>query len=345
MFCVECGKEETIYKNGVCLHCYLKQAQFTKGPAIIDVLSCPRCESYKYKNTWLMEPFPEVLRRHVKDAFHIDPELKEPRIKTDCKEQDRMVACMVRIIGSVGGQTVMEEHPLTVRLKRTTCDVCSREAGGYYEAILQIRSDKRTFLKTELQTLRETVERLVGQQQDSGKRGLFITDYEEKREGLDYFLSEKNTAFAIAKKIQEQYGGEFKQSASTAGMKDSRQLFRMTYLIRIPAYRAGDFLCLKNTFYMISSIHGTRVRAVELSNWKEKIIEGKDIQPSMILGGNELIKEMIVVSQSKREIQLMDSKSYTMVEIPKPPTASIHTSTVKTVKLDGSLFLYPEKAD
>lgn len=96
---------------------------------------------------------------------------------------------------------------------------------------------------------------------------------------------------------------------------------------------------------MISSIHGTRVRAVELSNWKEKIIEGKDIQPSMILGGNELIKEMIVVSQSKREIQLMDSKSYTMVEIPKPPTASIHTSTVKTVKLDGSLFLYPEKAD
>lgn len=147
MFCVECGKEETIYKNGVCLHCYLKQAQFTKGPAIIDVLSCPRCESYKYKNTWLMEPFPEVLRRHVKDAFHIDPELKEPRIKTDCKEQDRMVACMVRIIGSVGGQTVMEEHPLTVRLKRTTCDVCSREAGGYYEAILQIRSDKRTFSK------------------------------------------------------------------------------------------------------------------------------------------------------------------------------------------------------
>jgi nonsense-mediated mRNA decay protein 3 len=342
MFCVECGKEEQIYKNGVCLHCYLEQAQFTKGPAIIDIIACPRCESYKYKNTWLMEPFPEALRRHVKDAFHIDPELQAPRIETDCKEQDRTYACIVRITGSVGGQTVTEEHPLTVRLKRTTCDVCSREAGGYYEAILQIRSDKRTFSKTELQTLQETVERLVGQQQDSGKRGLFITDYEVKREGLDFFLSEKNTAFAIAKKIQEQYGGEFKQSASTAGMKDSRQLFRMTYLIRIPTYRTGDFLCLNDTFYMISSIHGTRVKAVELSGWKEKIIEGKDIQQPMILGGKELIKEMIVVSQSKHEIQLMDTKTYTTVEIPRPPTASIHTATVKTVKLEGSLFLYPE---
>lgn len=345
MFCVECGKEEPIYKNGMCLQCYLKQAKFTKGPAIIDIFSCPRCESYKYKNTWLMEPFSEALRRHVKDAFHIDPELQQPRIEIDCKEQDRMYVCIVRIIGSVGGQTVMEEHSLTVRLKRTTCDVCSREAGGYYEAILQIRSDKRAFSKTELHTLRETVEKLVGQQQDSGKRGLFITDYEEKREGLDFFLSDKSTAFAIAKKIQEQYGGEFKQSASTAGMKDSKQLFRMTYLIRIPAYRPGDFICMNDLFYVISSVHGSRVKAIELLNWKEKIIEGTDIQSPMILGGKERVKEMIVVSQSKNEIQLMDSKTYTTVEIPKPPAATIKTATVKTVKLEGNLFLYPGQLD
>jgi len=345
MFCVECGKEEPIYKNGVCLQCYLKQAQFTKGPAIIDIIACPRCESYKYKNTWLMEPFAEALRRHVKDAFHIDPELKESRIETDCKEQDRMYACIVRITGTVGGQTVMEEHPLTVRLKRTTCDVCSREAGGYYEAILQIRSDTRAFSKTELQMLRETVEKIVRQHQGSGKRGLFITDYEEKREGLDFFLSDKSTAFAIAKKIQEQYGGEFKQSASTAGMKDSRQLFRMTYLVRIPAFRTGDFICMNDSFYMISSVHSTRVRTIELSTWKETIIEGKDIKPPMILGGMELVKEMIVVSQSKHDIQLMDAKTYTMVDIPKPPTADVKTPTVKTVKLEGSLFLYPELSD
>ncbi len=342
MFCVECGKEEPIYKNGVCLQCYLRQAQFTKGPAIIDITACPRCESYKYKNTWLMEPFTEALRRHVKDAFQIDPELQSPQIETDCKEQDRMYACIVRIGGTVGGQTVMEEHPLTVRLRRTTCDVCSREAGGYYEAILQIRSDTRAFSKAELSTLRETVEKLVGQHQGSGKRGLFITDYEEKREGLDFFLSDKNTAFAIAKKIQEQYGGEFKQSSSTAGMKDSRQLFRMTYLVRIPAYRTGDFISLKDSFYVISSIHGTRVRAIELATWKEKILEGKDIKPSMILGGPGLVKEMMVISQSKRDVQLMDTTTYTTIEVPKPLTAIIKAPTVKTVRLEGSVFLYPE---
>jgi len=341
MFCVECGKEEQIYKNGVCLCCYLKQTQFSRGPAVIDIFLCPRCGSYKYKNTWLLEPFSDVLKRHVKDGFHISPELQQPQIETECKEQDRIFSCMVSITGSVGDQTVMEQHPLTVRIKRVTCDICSRAAGGYYEAILQIRSDQRTFSKPELAALRETVEHLVGQQQDSGKRGLFITDFEEKREGLDFFLSDKGTAFSIAKKIQEQYGGEFKQSASTAGMKDSRQLFRMTYLVRIPAYRTGDFFCVQDAFYYISSIHGTRVRAIELSSWKEKIFEGSGIQPSTILGGKELIKEMIVVSQSKHEIQLMDQKTYQTIDIRKPQGFSTTSQTVSVVKLEGQIFLLP----
>jgi nonsense-mediated mRNA decay protein 3 len=182
---------------------------------------------------------------------------------------------------------------------------------------------------------------MVGQFQKSGKRGLFITDIDEKREGLDFFLSEKAAAFSITKKIQEHYGGDFKQSASTAGMKDSRQVFRMTYLVRIPAYRKGDFFSFDTSFFLLVSLRENKVRAIELSTWAEKVIDGKEIQPSKIYGGNELIREMIVVSQSKNDIQLMDPKTYTTVEIRKPKTTSVETAMVKTVKLDDSLFLVP----
>jgi nonsense-mediated mRNA decay protein 3 len=344
MFCVECGKEEKIYKNGVCLPCYLKQTQFSKGPAILDIYLCPRCSSYKHKNTWIKEPFEKILRRHINDAFHISPELKHPTIETECKEQDKTYVCKVAISGFLDDQQITEQHPLTVRIRRSTCDVCSREAGGYYEAILQIRVDQRTFTKTELTSLRTAVEKLVEQLQISGKRGLFITDISEKREGLDFFLSEKGTALTIAKKIQEQYGGELKQSASNVGMKDSRQVYRMTYLVRIPSYRTGDFFSHADTFFFISSLHGSKVRAIELSNWEEKVLDGKDIQPTRILGGNELIREMIVVSQSKTELQLMNPKTYTMIELRKPKTMSITTPMVKTVKLNDQIFLFPEQA-
>jgi len=304
---------------------------------------CPRCSSYKYKNTWVQEAFDDILKRGIKEAFSISPELKDVEIQTQCKEQDRILACMVFISGALENETITEQHPLTVRIRHNTCEICSREAGGYYEAILQIRTEKRTFTDKELQTIRSAVKTLVEQFQESGKRGLFITDFDEKREGLDFFISEKGTALSIAKKIQEQFGGDFKQSASSAGMKDSRQIYRMTYLVRIPAYRKGDFFSLDNSFFFIESLHANKVRALELSAWTEKVIDGKNIRPSKIYGGAELIREMIVGSQSKNEIQLMDPKTYAPVDIQKPKTASIDTTMVKTVKLDEYLFLVPEK--
>ena len=343
MFCVECGKDVPIFRNGVCLNCYLKATQFSKGPTILDVIMCPRCSSFKYKNTWVEEPFDDILKRYIKEAFTISPELKHVEIQTQCKEQERILACMVFISGSLEDQTITEQHPLTVRIRHNTCEICSREAGGYYEAILQIRAEQRKFTDAELYALRSAVETMVGQYQESGKRGLFITDIAEKREGLDFFLSEKGVAFSIAKRVQEQFGGDFKQSASSAGMKDSRQIYRMTYLVRIPTYRKGDFFSFDNSFFLIISIHENKVRTLELATWTEKVIDGKDIQPSRIYGGKELIREMIVISQSKNEIQLMDPKTYTTIEIRKSKTVLFDTPMVKTVKLDGYLFLVPEK--
>jgi nonsense-mediated mRNA decay protein 3 len=341
MFCVECGKDKTIFRNGVCLCCYLKHTQFSQGPAYLDIAFCPRCSAYKYKNTWIQESFDDVLKRLIKDAFTISPDLTRVTIQTKCTEQQRVLACIVSITGLIEDQTVTETHPLTARIKQNTCNICSREAGGYYEAIVQIRAEQRTFTDGELRTLRLAVEGMVAQLQKGGKRGLFITDYDEKREGLDFFLSEKTTAFSIAKKIQEQYGGDFKQSASAAGMKDSRQVYRMTYLVRIPAYRKGDFFSLDDSFFHIVSLHENKVRSIELSTWTEKVIDGKDIHPSRIYGGDELIREMIVISQTPKDVQLMDPKTYATIEIRKPKGVPITTPMVNTVKLEGTVFLVP----
>jgi 60S ribosomal export protein NMD3 len=124
-------------------------------------------------------------------------------------------------------------------------------------------------------------------------------------------------------------------------MKDSKQVYRMTYLVRIPAYRKDDFFSFDGSYFLIVSLHENKVRALELTSWTEKVIEGEDISPSRIYGGSELIKEMMLVSQSKNEVQVMDSKTYATVDVQKPKPLMIKSSTVKTVKLDGYLFLLP----
>jgi len=342
MFCVECGKEE-IFKDGVCISCYLKHTSFTKGPEVIDILACTSCSSYKYKNTWFSESLDKAIKRHIQDAFQISKELKKVQIKTEYDEKKKNIACNVEFSGFLEDQKVTEQHSLTVRIRKTNCDVCSKQFGGYYEAVLQLRAEKRTPTQKELQTIRENVEDLVEKLQAKGYRGLFITDVTEEQGGIDFYLSEKGSAYNIAKKIQECFGGEIKQSSSNAGMKDSRQIFRMTYLVRLPAYRKGDFLSYNNMFFYISSINKNKVHVIDLSNWSERVFDGKDIQKTHIFGGSELVKEMIFVSESKDEVQIMDPKNYKTFDVRKPKDASFNNKMINVVIFEDQIFLIPEK--
>ena len=91
------------------------------------------------------------------------------------------------------------------------------------------------------------VEGLVESMQDKGNRALFITDSKEEHGGLDFYLSDKGSALTITKKVQGKYGGSIKQSSKNIGMKDSRQVYRMTYLLRLPSFRKGDFISYSYT--------------------------------------------------------------------------------------------------
>jgi len=343
MFCVECGKEGPIFREGVCIRCYLKNNSFTKGPEILDIYRCPKCSSYKYKNTWIQGSFEKALKRQIKDNFQISSELKKVQIKTDCDEKGKNISCKVVISGYLEGHEISEKHSLTVRIRGVVCDVCSKQFGGYFEATLQVRANKRKLTKEELETIRLNVENLVESIRTKGNRGLFITDFAEEHGGIDFYLSEKGSAYTIAKKIQEQYGGEIKQSSKNIGMKDSRQIYRMTYLLRLPAYRKGDFISHKNSFFHISSIKGNKVHVFELSNWMERVFDVNELEKASIIGGEELIKEMILVSQAKDEMQVMDPKTYKTFDVRKPKNNSFESKMIRIVKLNDGLYLLPEE--
>ena len=343
MFCVECGKETEIFRNGVCINCYLKNKSFSKGPDIFDITICSNCSSYKYKNLWLRESFDKILTRHIKDKFKISDELKKVKIKTQCDEKDKTVLCKIIILGYLDDHEISEEHFLPIRIKNVTCDICSKQFGGYFEATLQIRANKRKLIRKEIDTIRLDVENIVKSYRNKGNRGLFITDIGEEHGGIDFYLSEKGSAYTIAKKIQDKFGGEIKESSKNFGMKDGRQVYRMTYLLRLSQYRKGDFITYDNSYFYISSLSGNKVHTFELYDWTERIFDSKDLQQIKIVGGEELIKEMILVSQSNDEVQLMDPKTYKTFEVKKSKKITFNNKTLSIVKLDDTIFLIPIK--
>jgi nonsense-mediated mRNA decay protein 3 len=343
MFCVECGKEIDIFRNGVCIDCYIKNKRFTSGPEILDIFICPKCSSYKFKNLWLQESFEEVLHRYIKNKFKIITELENIQITTDCDKKEKTVRCKTTISGQINKHHLSEIHNLTVRIKGVVCDICSKQYGGYFEAIFQIRADKRILTSEEITKIRLDVEQIVTSFQQKGNRGLFITDIGEEHGGIDFYFSEKGSAYSIAKKMQEQLGGEIKTSSTNIGMKDSKQIYRMTYLLRLPAYKTGDFIKYNNTIYYINALSTHKLHVVRLDDWSTNILLSKDVGDITIVGNEKNIQEMIIVSQTETELQIMDPNSYALIDIKKPKKITYAGKVIPVVTFNDVYYIYPKK--
>ena len=101
MFCVECGIENKIYKDGLCLKCYLRNTKFSKGSETLDLSVCVNCDRYKYKNTWTNDLLEDILQRIVKNNFKISNELQKVNITIDTKKSSQSLECLVHISGLI----------------------------------------------------------------------------------------------------------------------------------------------------------------------------------------------------------------------------------------------------
>ena len=343
MYCVECGKNE-VFKDGVCKNCYIKTHTFTRGPKIIDIPVCSYCNSYKYKNTWTAETFTEVLKRIIKQNFDINRILKNINIQTECKDEKHGIKCKVLITGFIDDMEITEKHDVFIRLKKTICNTCSKQYGGYYESIIQIRTEgNRKLTKKELKDIEVFVLDTVEDMYMKGNRALFISDYGMEHGGLDFYLSEKNAAYTIAKMLQENYGGTIKQSSKNIGMKDSKQIYRMTYLIRLPLYKKNDIIRIKNMFFLVKTTTGNKIKIINLEDWSETTVEAKKIQNISLIGGVEQINEMIIISQTDDEIQLMNQKNYKIRTVKKPRKIFFKDEKIKTIEIDDQIYIIPQE--
>ncbi len=75
----------------------------------------------------------------------------------------------------------------------------------------------------------------------------------------------------------------------------------------------------------------------------EKVFDVNTIEKASILGGEELIRDMILVSQTEDEVQLMDPKTYRTFDVRKPENITFESKMVRIVGLDDEPYLLPEE--
>lgn len=332
-FCVECGKQGELI-GSLCVDCYSRRHVRPAVPSHVDLTLCAHCSSMRTEHGWEdVGSVREAAELAIERALVLPRGAKLLDLSVQLAERDeRNLSAKLRLVLAVEGHEFERELETVVRLKRGSCDECSRQHGGYYEAILQLRGAGRVLDKqTEADAERFVRDRIAAMRRSS--REVFVSRVERVRGGVDFYISTVSSARSIARELQEAMCAEYKESSSLWGRRAGRDVYRMTFLVRLPGFARGDIVELEGRDYLVRDMTRGMVRVIDLLTSEEKAVRrGEPIGCTLSIPKARILRA-VVLSEGDEEVQVLDPESMSPVDVRKPPgflRKGEHVRLVKT---------------
>ena len=177
--------------------------------------------------------------------------------------------------------------------------------------------------------------------QAATNRQLFITKMELVPGGVDVYLSSISLGKAITKELGDAFCAETKESPKLVGQTtDGQDMYRLTYLVRLPDFKVGDVVTFQGGYYLLSRLNGTGGKIVNLADFRERSVRRSDMISVKLYERSEDLREATVVSTSGSEIQVLDPSNYSTVDLRVPEGVEIGDS-VRVVSIDDVLYMVP----
>lgn len=345
LFCPKCGRETQ--EEGLCRACFAEKYVVFEIPQVIEVKICARCPSFKVGDAWVstnLATYEELVRkataRTVRLALAVSKEVRSPQV-TVVPEfiSPQVLKVHVSVTGDIAGQPVSTEAEAEARVRKETCDVCSRIAGGYYEGIIQIRAQDRLPTKQEVNRCLKIIENTIVRAAKAGDRLAFITDVFPLPEGADVYVGSNTCGRQASRAIIDEFGGTVIESPKLVGAKEGKDLYRITFSVRLPGIVAGDIVRMRNQVVLIEKL-GKRVMGVDLATGQPTSAM-EDMKLEKISDRSRAMKT-VLVSEDANSVQILDPVTYEAITIKRPAfLKKAPGEEVWVVKTPEGVFLLP----
>lgn len=236
-FCVVCGREDVPVTDGLCTDCFAKRHALVGVVPNPTVVICPTCGARLVGAHWecsggstllgsedlvpFLRPNDEVGIRRIR----WDETGANPLVRSLTGELDVRFRGTERTVGVT----------LEVKIQHRTCTECSRRAGHYFTAVIQLRGLEER-LKEPSRTLRDRLARVWDalEPEARGEWRQALSWREEKPEGWNVYFKDTLAARGMARWMKTRLGAELKESATLYGRKDGHDIYRVTFCLRIP---------------------------------------------------------------------------------------------------------------
>ena len=198
-----------------CQDCFLESHDFYTMPKALLLRKCAKCKKARFNKdfeTYSDELFLAWLVSKIKPKFTLESFSGKIHPAKNAIIADLKLNFMAQAI------PITKELSFKVDIDSNACTQCSRQSGGYHEALIQIRSK----YKEKLARLAEKVAKEV-------EKNSYVGAYEWLPEGVDIQVGDKKTAMQAAQKLEKPYS----VSHTLVGQKKGKRLFRDTILVRV----------------------------------------------------------------------------------------------------------------
>ena len=313
MLCIKCGTRDAVYK-GLCESCVWEGLAFDK-PGSITFTSCPKCGAVKVVNYWAHHEAHERWSRKVYELFRVNEPFKiesfSPIELNKIEDTAYLKATVKR------DELDSKTFPLEIPYKREliSCPTCNKVTGSYYESKVQLRGFSEK-MSPEINNIHEELLKMVENNQKKDPES-FVSKSVQLREGIDIYLGKKKDGDTFAREIQSKTICNVVVSSSLAGIKDGKQFFRFTYMIRILDIEPGSLIFFDNVKYIYQGkrpggIYVTDLKKGEITLINKRIIDFDKLRET----GEKAQKEkFIVLDRTENETNLMNERTYSQITL------------------------------
>jgi nonsense-mediated mRNA decay protein 3 len=160
--------------------------------------------------------------------------------------------------------------------------------------------------------------------------------------GADVYLSTISSGRVISRELADQYGAEVKDTAKLLTKKEGKDVYRVTYLVRLPAYRFGDVVTFRQRMYQVGATRTSNAKLTDMRTGESLMFSHSDLQDAKVIGRREEMEEAVVLTETPRELQILHPTTLKPIELRKPPRYEAKKEMVKVFIHDEEIYLLPK---
>ena len=200
-FCLVCGAGPPLFSGRMCEKC-TREVTLAKSQKMYHGLNAPVVELLIFKVNGLMLTKGCGMNWFNVVEFH--PDVEDLELGLLAQEVDgRHTLIHLEIEGIIDNLLYTEKHTMRARMSNGVCLTCTRRAGNYFEATVQLRSSARRLSEEEFMTLRTTLDDVLAEMPEDPM--FFITNEGPVTGGYDVVLGSKALARAWGRHLISQH--------------------------------------------------------------------------------------------------------------------------------------------